>query len=226
LTSHVLILRPEPGASATALRAKALGLDPISAPLFSVIPVAWTPPEGAFDAVVITSANAARLGGAELASWRHLPCYAVGEASAIAAREAGFADIRIGPSDGEALVGIMAAGGIATAVHPCGIDRIPLATSQVRVVDVPVYASESVAELPDVAVEAIAGGALVLLHSPRAASHFASLAGERGAIRIAVISPAAARAAGGGWSAIHVAERPRDEALLELAVKLCQTGGK
>jgi uroporphyrinogen-III synthase len=57
---------------------------------------------GGFDAVMLTSANAARLAGDAMASFTALPCYAVGEASAAAAADAGFADIRVGPSDGAA----------------------------------------------------------------------------------------------------------------------------
>jgi uroporphyrinogen-III synthase len=52
---------------------------------------------------------------------------------------------------------------------------------------------------------------------------FSSLVGNRGALRIAAISQAAADAAGLGWASVHVAEQPRDQALLELAARLCKT---
>ena len=48
---------------------------------------------------------------------------------------------------------------------------------------------------------------------------------ERGQIAVAAISAAAAEAAGPGWADMAVAAEPRDEALLELAVQLCQTEG-
>ena len=74
---------------------------------------------------------------------------------------------------------------------------------------------------------ALTGGALVLLHSPRAARLFAELVDgaelARDAVRIAAISPAALAAAGPGWRLAAAAARPRDDALLELAAKLCQT---
>jgi uroporphyrinogen-III synthase len=44
-----------------------------------------------FEAVLFTSANAPRHGGDGLAPFRALPCYAVGEATALAAAEAGLA---------------------------------------------------------------------------------------------------------------------------------------
>src|SRR5436190_2126779 len=87
-----------------------MGLDPVVAPLFTIRPIAWTPPAPAgFGAVLLTSANAARLAGGGMTPFLSLPCYAVGERTAAAAREAGFRDIRTGPGDGEALSRMIAA---------------------------------------------------------------------------------------------------------------------
>ena len=44
---RLLVLRPEPGASATVERARALGLDAVAMPLFEVEPVAWDAPDPA-----------------------------------------------------------------------------------------------------------------------------------------------------------------------------------
>ena len=61
----------------------------------------------------------------------------------------------------------------------------------------------------------------------RSAALFARLCPlPREKVRLAVISDNAASAAGPGWKSVHVAPRPRDEALLELAAKLCQTGAE
>ena len=88
----LLILRPEPGASETAARAKAIGLEPVVAPLFEIIGVAGPPVEpGRFEAVLLTSANGARHAPAGLTV---LPCFAVGERTAAAARSAGFGEVR------------------------------------------------------------------------------------------------------------------------------------
>jgi uroporphyrinogen-III synthase len=220
----VLILRPLPGADETAERARRMGLDPVVAPLFAVRPLAWTPPDpGAFDSVLLTSANAARLAGGGMTPFLALPCYAVGERSAAAAREGGFTKVREGPADGAALLSLMAAEGIRSAVHPCGREHLAWDGAGVAVTSVPVYAADALDRLPQAAAEAITAGALVLLHSPRAASVFSELAGpSRAGIRIAAISRAAAEAAGEGWRSRHHAETPRDQALLELAAKLCQ----
>ena len=218
----VLVLRPQPGADETAARARALGLDVVVAPLFSVRPLAWTPPDpGAFDAVMLTSASAARQAAEGLAPFRALPCYAVGEATAAAATEAGFADVRIGPDDGKSLLLMMADDAVRAVLHPCGQDHLALALPDVTITRIPVYAAEAAASLPVPAEEMLA-----LLHSPRAATLFAGLAGDKSRIRIAAISARTARAAGEGWQSVAVAPRPRDQALLELAAELCQKAGR
>ncbi|MFC7499331.1 uroporphyrinogen-III synthase [Enterovirga sp. GCM10030262] len=226
--TRILILRPEPGAGETAARARALGLDPVSAPLFAIRPLTWVPPAvGGAEAVLLTSANAARCGGEALGAFAGLPCYAVGDATAAAARVAGFADVRVGSTDGEALVEMMAVDGIRGAFHPCGRDHIPLEHSRIAIERRIVYASVGVESLPDAAAAALRSGALPLIHSPRAAALFADLVDKAGldrhAIAVAAISEAASAAAGDGWRAKAAADEPRDDALLELAAKLCQT---
>ena len=219
--NRVLILRPEPGASETAARARALGLDPVVAPLFTVRPVPWEAPDEGFDAVLLTSANAARHGGEGLRRLLHLPCHAVGEATAEAAREAGFASVATGPSDGAAAVEQMAAAGVKRALHLCGRDHLPLSHPLISIERRSVYAADAADLLPRAAAEVAASGALVLLHSPRAAALFARLLGPREGVRLAAISEAAAAAAGEGWAECGIAEQPRDQALLELAAELC-----
>ena len=212
--SLILILRPQPGADETAARARAIGLEAVIAPLFEVRALPWEPPASGFDAILLTSANAARHAGKRF----DLPCYAVGEATAAAAGDAGYTDVRTGPSDGAALLDEMVRDGVRSALHLCGRDHLAIAHPELRIERRMVYAAEAVGELPR---EALARGALVLLHSARAAALFASLVEERRTLRLAAISPAVAAAAGPGWGSISCASAPRDEALLELAVRLC-----
>ncbi|HEX5181854.1 MAG TPA: uroporphyrinogen-III synthase [Allosphingosinicella sp.] len=220
MSRPLLILRPQPGAEETAARARALGLDPVVAPLFATRPLAWDPPDPAgFDAVLLTSANAAREAGPALSHFRALPCWAVGAATAAAARAAGFADVRTGASDGTALVQAAAAAGIARVLHLHGREHVALVWPGLRVESRTVYAAEAAEALPE-AVRALRGP-VALIHSPRAGARFAALAPDKGGIALAAISRAAAAAAGSGWAEIAVAAAPRDEALLELAAKLC-----
>jgi len=211
----LLIVRPQPGAEESEKRARALGLEPIVAPLFETRALDWIPPDpGDFDAILLTSANAARLGGDGLKPFLALPCYAVGERTGAAARAAGFTRLRIGPSDGAALAAMAGRDGASALLQIGGRDHLPLGGAA----HVAVYASEPAGALPADLEEAV-----VLLHSPRAAARFAALAADRGGFILAAISAQAAEAAGGGWKGVAVAAAPRDEALLELAAKLCQT---
>ena len=225
---RVLILRPQPGADRTAERAEALGLQPVVAPIFTLRPLDWTPPPlGDFDAVVLTSANAARLAGEGLTPFRRLPCYAVGGRTAVAAQSIGFHNLHIGPGNGANLLATMAAEGVKRAFHPCGRDYVEITHPELAVTRIPVYAADAAERLPGEAQQAIENGVIALIHSPRAGAVFGALVGDlRSRVRIVAISPAAAEAAGSGWRAVAAAEVPRDPAMLELAVKLCQNASR
>lgn len=214
----LLVLRPEPGASETAAKAARLGIEAVVAPLFTVRPIAWDVP-GEADAILLTSANAARHLGAGLGPLVENPCYVTGEATAAAARKAGFAEVRAGSTDGAAALELAREDGHRRVLHLCGRDHIALPDVERRIV----YAADAVSALPSAARGALAEGAIALLHSPRAAAVFRDLVGEPADIAIAALSPAVAEAAGEGWAEIAVAPQPRDEALLEVAAKLCQT---
>jgi uroporphyrinogen-III synthase len=228
VSGTVLILRPQPGADETAALARALGLTPVVTPLFEIRPLDWQAPAAArFDAVMLTSANAARHAGPGLQAFLGLPCYAVGEATAAAAQEAGFGRVRAGAADAAALVAMMAGDGIGRALHLCGRERAEPSEGIVQLTRIPVYAAVPTGVLTGDAERALADGAVALLHSPRAAARFAELAGSRRPrIAVAAISDGAAAAAGPGWRAVAAAHRPSDKALLELAAKLCQTDGR
>jgi len=87
----LIVIRPEPGCTATVSAARAAGLDPHGFPLFAVVARSWqAPPPDQFDALLLGSANALRAAGPGLAALRHLPAYCVGETTAAAAREAGL----------------------------------------------------------------------------------------------------------------------------------------
>ena len=199
-----------------------MGLSPVVAPLFTIRPLDWQAPDRGFDALLLTSANAARQAGGGLTSLAHLPCFTVGEATAEAARLAGLRQVRSGPGDAADALSMMAADGITSALHLCGREHRLPAQERIEIVSVPVYAADAVEALPAEAASAIEAKAVTLLHSPRAAGLFARLIGDRReGLAIAAISAAAAEAAGPGWAAIAVAAEPRDHALLEAAAKLC-----
>ena len=213
---RLLVLRPEPGASVTVDRARACGLHAISVPLFEIEPIAWEAPSAArFDGLLVTSANAIRCAGEELLKLRGLEVYAVGEATATAAREAGFSIASTGDSGVDRLLGSIDVG--LSLLHLCGEDRRKPESARQTIVPIAVYRARKIHD-PDLGE---IGDAVALVHSPRAGRRFAALVSDRGAISVAAISDAAADAVGSGWGEVAVASEPNDDALLALAARLC-----
>lgn len=213
---RVLVLRPEPGASATLRRARELGLNAISMPLFEVAPMTWTAPDPTqLDGLLLTSANAIRHGGSQLALLRSLKVYAVGEATAEAARQAGFDVVITGDGGVDRLLASMKPG--LRLVHLSGEDRRDQEQPKQQITATAVYRSKAI-ENPDLTevVDCIA-----LIHSPRAGARFAELVRDRKSIIVAAVSAAAAQAAGEGWERVEAAAQPNDGALLALAASLC-----
>lgn len=211
----LLILRPQPGADATAARAGAMGLEAVAAPLFRIAPRDWAMPDAPFDALLVTSANAARAIDSRID--RRLPVYAVGEATRAAL--SGFEHVIAGRSDVIEIVGRAAADGMKRLLHLAGEDRTAFDPGPLSIETRIVYAAEPCMP-PPAFRDALARGAVALLHSARAARRFRELAGT--GHRIAAISPAVLAAAGDGWAATASAQRPTDHALLAAAAQLCQ----
>ncbi|SOB80382.1 uroporphyrinogen-III synthase [Sphingomonas guangdongensis] len=200
------VLRPEPGNAATAARIAGLGHRTLRLPLFAVTPVAWEAPDpGDFDALLLTSANAVRHGGDQLAGLRALPVIAVGAATARAARDAGLTVTQIGEA------GVAALRLPPRVLHLAGREHHAVPEADTRIV------YDSVALSPD--LSGLSDG-VALVHSPRAGARLAKLVAERRGIAVAAISPAAAAAAGSGWRAIAVADRPDDVATIAAALTL------
>lgn len=213
---RLLVLRPEPGASETVRRAREQGLNAVATSLFEVGSLDWSPPDpGSFDGLLVTSANAIRYGGKGLTDLRGLPVYAVGDATAEAAREAGFDIKSVGDAGVDRLLGSIEPD--LKLLHLCGQDRkVPEGVRQ-SITPVVVYRSKEVSS-PDLSA---APGSVALLHSPRAARRFADLIEQRNSIALVTISAATAAEAGDGWEAVEIADEPRDTAMLALAVRLC-----
>lgn len=222
----VLVLRPEPGASATVLAARALGLDAEAFPLFAVLPLAWEPvAREEVDALLLGSANALRHAGAGLERYHGLPAYAVGASTAAAARLAGFDVVAAGEGGLQALLGALRPGH-RRLLRLAGRERVVLdVPAGVEVTTREVYASEPL-PLPAELLARLAAPALVLLHSGEAAAHFARGCDAAGVARdrllLAAIGPRVAARAGAGWAMLRSAPAPTDAALLALAARMCQ----
>lgn len=220
----LLVTRPEPGCAATVARARALGLDARALPLFAARALDWAVPDARdYDALLLTSAQVARLGGAGLAALAAFPVYAVGAATADAARDAGLDVAAVGDRDAQALLDGMASRGAQRILWLCGRDRSSFATD-VSVTALPVYAVDPV-DPPAGWHDSIAAPAVVLAHSGRIAARVADLAGAaRKHLTLLAISAAAADAAGDGWAEKAASPRPDDAAILAEAVGLCHKG--
>lgn len=88
---RILVTRPEPGASRTAARLAAAGFEPVLLPLTRIVPFDFSMPDGDFDAVIVTSAQALKAVKADRILT--LTVYAVGETTAESVKSAGFAAI-------------------------------------------------------------------------------------------------------------------------------------
>ena len=221
MSRPLLILRPEPGNRRSVARAEAMGLAALACPLFEIGAMPWEPPPpGHFDAVLFTSANAVKCAGPALSAYVTLPAICVGESTAEAARLAGFADVTIGSGDVSDLLDGL---GKRTLLHLCGEDvtETQFETIERRTV----YASQIIDHPPSLTF-ALALHPVAALHSVRAAKRFADLVdssdSQRAAICLATLSTTVAAAAGGGWQEVAIAAKPRDEDLLDVAMRLIQ----
>ncbi len=225
----MLITRPEPGASETAARIASLGLSAVKAPLLVLRALeARLPEPERLAAVLVTSAAA-------------LPCLprthaglallAVGEATAAAARRAGWSDIRSADGDATALAALAAAslrrqdGPLLLA---CGTGQGATLAAALRrhgfsVLRRTVYEARPVKVLPGPAMQALAEGRLraALFFSAATAAAFAALlqrAGQHAALgdieAVAIGPPAGQVLARLPWRRVHVASRPTQEAML------------
>lgn len=223
----LLVIRPEPGNSATLAAARALGLTAWGEPLFRIVPRDWRPPPPEkFDALLIGSANALRHGGRALSNYQKLPAYVIGKATAAAARDAGFPVAGVGTGGLQELARRTSTGQQRQVLRLAGAEHVPIDSGNDAITTIVVYKSLPL-PMSTTCASRLGAGAVVLLHSAAAARHFSSecarLRIDRAVISLACIGPRVAEAAGyGGWAAIASADRPDDTALLALARQMCQ----
>jgi uroporphyrinogen-III synthase len=216
----VLITRPEPGASELAAWAAARGFAPVVSPLLEAVALHPEIAAEGLAGVVLTSAAAARAAPAG-AGLRALRCWCVGEATAEAARTAGFAAARAGPSDAEALAEVIlrdaAAGGRLLHLRGRhGASRLAeiLLTGGVRLEEAVVYEMRAAQGLSAPAEAALRTGrvGVAAAYSPRSARLLAAALGGRfdlsGVAAVAISPAAAAPLAGAGFGSVAVAEAP------------------
>jgi uroporphyrinogen-III synthase len=178
----IWITRTQPGADVTAERVRALGHEPLVAPLLAVRSLTDVDVDlSGVAALAFTSANGVRA-FADLCGERELKVFAVGAATAQAAAQAGFRTVLSADGDVEALAeGIAArrselkgavlhpgaaepAGDLAASLEKHGVEARRLVLYQTAPVD-----------LGEVRLRELLRADAVLLHSPRAAQVMAKV---------------------------------------------------
>jgi uroporphyrinogen-III synthase len=212
----IAVLRPEPGNRVTAAAIEAAGRNAIRLPLFAARPLEWDAPDPTeFDALILTSANAVRHGGAGLDRLIALPVHAVGQVTGEAARRFGFNVITNGDSGAATLLERAEAAGVRRALHLAGRERT-LEPGGIVAEIITVYASDPL-PMPDAAR---LGGSVTLVQSTRAAARLGEIVEDRSNIALVAISQAVAEAAGPGWERIVVPRTPSSEAMIDAALAL------
>jgi uroporphyrinogen-III synthase len=229
---RVLITRPEAEARGFARRLEALGYETLVEPMLVLEFVA---PDGPPDlagvqAVLFTSANG--VGAfARHSPERRLAVFAVGRATAEAARAAGFAEVRSAEGDAEALVRLVAAKldpEAGALVHARGeeVARDParaLAERGFQVRSMALYRMRPAASLSPALVRQIEEGAfdVAAFFSPRSAGTFVSLVEKAGLSRlveriaaVALSRAVAERLRPLPWRRLLVAAEPNQRALI------------
>ena len=216
---RVWITRAQPGAARTAARLTAQGFTPVVVPLLTIRPLPdalkTAPDFATVNALAFTSPNGVEAFAALTPALRDRPVFAVGDATAEAARDAGFANARSAAGDIHALARLIAATSIKGLILAPGAREpagdLPALLPAHIIQRLPVYAAEETDVAPPADFDA------VLLHSPRAARAFASIATpEIAANRLAVCISAAAAAplTGFSFAEIRTADTPDENSVL------------
>lgn len=232
-TPIILITRPREDAAPLAARLERLGHRIAVEPMLDIerLPGPALDLDGV-QAFLFTSANGVRAAAARTQE-RALPALAVGDATARAAREAGFLDVRaaggtvgdlallatrsLDPGRGRLVhaAGSAVAGDLsgALAAHGFMVDRQVL------------YAAHAATALSESTIRLLYAGtiAAILFFSPRTAKSFVNLAGKSGlehrlggAVALCLSEAVADEARTVRWRGIRVARTPDQDALIDL----------
>ena len=243
---RLLLTRPREDSEALAEVLNGRGHQSLIEPLLSIShETGATVDLDGVQAIVVTSANGARALAA-VEGRRDLPVFAVGDASARAAAEAGFGSVESASGDVESLAGLVAGtldAATGAVLHVAGSQvagdlagRLEAAGFTCR--RAVLYHAEKAESLSSQAVRALAEGDVdgVLFFSPRTTVTFVSVArlagldGACGGVTAFCLSPAVAEKARAlNWRQVCIATRPDQESLLasiDEAVRRSETGGE
>lgn len=216
---RVWITRTLPGAMTTAKNVRALGMEPLVAPLLEVHAIsdamADAPAPDTLACIALTSPNTLSCTGEALRAYSHLPALAVGDTTAEAALKAGFENVLSAKGDIHDLARLIRNQAFAGTVFAPGAripaGDLPALLSDRIVIRLPVYETNETEQPPPDSFN------IVLVHSPRAAKILANrLSADQTRNRVAIaISEAAARPLQTiGFKKIFIASTPDEEGVL------------
>jgi uroporphyrinogen-III synthase len=228
---RLLVTRPEPDASETAARLRALDIEAVVDPLLRSVTLPTTlPPAEGFAALAITSANALRVldERGEIARLQTLPVYTVGDKSAAVARQMGFAQVESAGGNAHDLVALLAGAGVdGPVLYPTGRHQAAdlakaLAPHGVMVITAAIYEMVP-AERLAADIAAVDGA---LFYSRRTAETFARLApadAHRSRPGMLCLSEAvAAPLMAAHFVRVSLADHPSEEAMMALALSFAR----
>ena len=224
----VIITRAEPGASETAGRLAAFGIDPILAPMLSLEPdlECAIPDLSTRSGLVFTSANGVRV-FADRDPNRSLTAWCVGPATAKAAREAGFEQVRESAGNAVDLAHFIAEhveGSERPLLHIANADAKGDLKTQLEALGhaldfAPRYAMRPAPALPHSAQQALqsADNTVVMIHSAKGATRLADLCAGLSLTKLVVVAisePASQPLSNLPLTALHVASAPNEDSLM------------
>ena len=229
LGKSVLIIRTEPGATNTASKVTSLGFNPIVLPAARAVPTNAKFDHRNVQAILVTSSNAPRLTKFCPEAFA-IPVYAVGDATAAAAREIGFEDVISAGGDASALAVLVAdrlkkengallhlrgtevAGDVTGFLNSCGFE------TRAQIVYETVDCPEFKEKLSNILEQ---NSGYVLFHSPKGSKRFIEAANNKLlanwcalGISQAAIAPIAQEKL--EWAGAVIAAAPNEESMLEL----------
>jgi uroporphyrinogen-III synthase len=231
--TRLLLTRPRAESEALAAVLDACGFTTLTAPMIEIeaLPDAAIDLHGA-QAILSTSANGVRALAAATPE-RGLPLFAIGRATANAARDAGFGAVESADADVAALADLVRARldpAAGTLAHVAGTEMAGDLSGLLTVAGFAVrrtvlYRARPAHMLDPAVAAALSGGTIagILFFSPRTARTFVTLMREAGlaehvrCVTAYCLSEAVADVAAAlEWSAVRVAGQPNQKSLLAL----------
>lgn len=229
----ILVTRPQPVADEFAEKLRREGFQTYIAPLMEYVEVKGALGDlSVYQACVFTSAQAVQV-FCKKTDDRHLPALVVGEATARAARQAGFAQVYSAEGDASTMIALIGdrvkSMSLKKVIHPCSDDTpndIAKAVTRlgVKMVMKVIYKANFITEFPDDVMQALRRNGIdtITLFSARSAANFVKILcrkewrGVSAKLNVVCISKRVAdKLKPLPWHTVSVAAQPHTEAMLE-----------